>query len=176
MGLDLVELAMGVESEFRLTMTEAEAGLLNTAGDVHSFVCAKVRNRPSECVSQRAFQALRRVLMAAGAERREVTLDLCLDPKGLDWKALETEMGQSLRPLPAASLGSWIRVSLGMARESRTVRELVIALRDQLPGQDWAWTEARVWSRLVKVIAHQFAVSEDLVHRETDFVLDLGAC
>ena len=76
----------------------------------------------------------------------------------------------------AAALGAWFRVSLGLARESRTVRGLVIALRDQLPGQDWAWTEARVWSRLVKVIEHQFAVSEDLVHRETDFVLDLGAC
>lgn len=121
MGLDLVELAMGVESEFRLRMTDAEAGSLRTAGDIQRFVCAKVQDQPAECLSQRAFQALRRVLLATGVARREVTLDFCLDPKVVDWKALERELGQ----LPAASFGSWIRVSLGMARESRTVRELV---------------------------------------------------
>lgn len=176
MGLDLVELAMGVESEFRFTMTDAEAGPLCAAGDIHRFVCEKVGNRPAQCLSQRAFQAVRRVLMGAGMARGEVRLDLRLDPGDLDWKALEGELGQRLNPLRPVSFRSWFCIRRGGMRESRTVRELVLALRDQLPGQDWCWTEARVWSHLVKVIAEQFGIEQDQIRPDTDFILDLGAC
>ncbi len=176
MGLDLVELAMRVESEFRLTMTDAEAGPLCTAGDIHRFVCQRVGCRPARCLSQRAFQAVRRVLMAQGMARQDITLERNLDPRALDWKALERDLGQRLTPMRPASITSWFRVSLGLGRENPTMRELVMVLRDQLPGQDWAWTESRVWSHLVRLIADQFGIAEDEVRPDTDFVLDLGAC
>ena len=171
MGLDLVELTMDVETQFRLNISPADGAAIHTAGDLHRYVCRNIQNGPIRCVSQQAFYALRRVLTRAGMARSEVQLHSRVGLTDLDWFALDWELGQPVKRPRARTWPGW----LGWRSEDWSVRELVVALRAQLPGQDWRWTEARIWRRLVEIIVESLGVPAELIKPETDFVLDLGA-
>jgi acyl carrier protein len=172
MGLDLVELAMDVETQFRLSISPADGAAISTAGDLHRYVCQNIQNGPIRCVSQQAFYALRRVLQRAGVARSEVRLESQVRLDDLDWFVLDWELGQPIKRPAPRSWSGW----LGWRPEVWSIRELVVALGPQLPGQDWIWSEARIWSRLVEIITATFGVPAEMIKPETDFVLDLGAC
>ncbi|MBX3171844.1 MAG: hypothetical protein KF760_30815 [Candidatus Eremiobacteraeota bacterium] len=161
--MDSVTLAMAVETAFRM---EVEPVPINTVGDLHRYVCEKVCNRPAQCLSLQAFQALRRVLVRAGMARAKVRLDTRVRLRQLDWFVVEWELGARVS-----------RPSRGWRdREEWSLGDLVVALRTQLPGQDRLWTEERVWRRLVEIVSEVFDVPAEIVRPESDFVLDLGAC
>jgi acyl carrier protein len=75
MGLDAVEIVMEVEDAFDICFEDAEAGKIMTPRHLIEVVQAKVATvEPSACLSQRAFNFLRRYLIEHGAlPRRRVT-------------------------------------------------------------------------------------------------------
>lgn len=157
---------MAVESEFKLSISNEEASALNTPGKVHDFVCRQLEIQPSTCASLTAFQAIRRLLVEAGVGRQHITLERKLGefPR-LPWGDLENLLGQRLR----TSRSFW-------ACKPKTLRELVVLVREQLPGSDRHWTRPQVWERLVEIISEQLSVPKRLIGRDSDFVYDLGAC
>ncbi|MBT9586892.1 hypothetical protein IV102_26360 [bacterium] len=157
---------MAVESEFKLSISNEQAGALNTPGQVDHFVCQQLQIQPQSCASQTAFQAIRQLLMEAGVSRHHITLERPLGgfPR-VPWRDLEDRLGQRLR----TSRSFW-------ACKPQTVRELVILVREQLPGSDRHWTRPQVWERLLEIISEQLGVPKPLIGRDSDFVYDLGAC
>ena len=91
---------------------------------------------------------------------------------GLDLVTIaEWEVGCRLsRPAPR-DWWAW----LGVGREKWWLRDLVVALRPQLDGRDWLWTEARIWSRVVAILSGVLGVPADLIRPDSDLVGDLGA-
>src|SRR5687767_13604049 len=67
MGLDTVELVMEIEDEFGFQMSDHDAELIQTCGQLCAYVLARVKPDPrgrTLCSTARAFYFLRRELMA----------------------------------------------------------------------------------------------------------------
>lgn len=45
LGLDNVELLMAIEKRFQVDIPDSEAGAIATVGDMHSWLCRKLRER-----------------------------------------------------------------------------------------------------------------------------------
>ena len=64
MGLDIVELMMRVEEEFRIEIEDEEASYISTVGQLHTLILDKTGVlKPSRCVSSTTFYQLRRALV-----------------------------------------------------------------------------------------------------------------
>lgn len=55
MGLDNVELLMAIERRFQIDIPDSEAGAMGTVGDVHSWLCRKLRERELTLAGQSAI-------------------------------------------------------------------------------------------------------------------------
>ncbi len=101
MGLDSVELVMGIEEKFGITISDEEACSIYTVGEMHQCVMNKVKvSNTSSCLTQRAFHLLRRnVLSQFGISRRRFTPNTELDvviPKAQrrkQWLKLQHNVG-----------------------------------------------------------------------------------
>ena len=55
MGLDTVELVMEIEDEFAISLPDADAELIQTAGQLHAYLCHRLRPQPApRCASTQA--------------------------------------------------------------------------------------------------------------------------
>ena len=80
MGLDTVELVIEVEESFGISIEDADAEQMRTAGDLHEYVLGKVASAHTKigteskvCVTSRAFYALRKAVMDLSlASRRDL--------------------------------------------------------------------------------------------------------
>lgn len=64
MGLDIVELMVRVEEEFRIEIEDEEASYISTVGQLHTLILDKTGVlKPSRCVSSTTFYQLRRALV-----------------------------------------------------------------------------------------------------------------
>jgi hypothetical protein len=105
MGLDAVEVVMGVEDEFGISIPDDRYSELKTVGDLCRFVAEeKGWVFRLGCQSPRVFCAIRRGLMSLGVTRQSVQLDTAMDqllphPRRAAWHRLGRECGLRLPPL-----------------------------------------------------------------------------
>lgn len=125
MGLDAVEIVMEIEEAFGITLEEGEAAKMATPRDLVEAVCRKVGQADSPgCLTQRAFQLVRKSLMIRlGLRRAEIGPTVPLATLvGKERRAgLLQELAEDLKtgPLPelerpAVVLGGLALVSLAL--------------------------------------------------------------
>lgn len=70
MGLDSVELAMEVEDEFSIRLSDAECEQVRTVADIAALVISKLPRADGACPSARGFYQLRRQVMSLTGKAR----------------------------------------------------------------------------------------------------------
>jgi acyl carrier protein len=179
MGLDTVELVMEVEDEFGMSIPDADAELIQTVGQLHAYVCQRLRPRgETVCPTARAFYRFRRALLA-----RQPVPRRCVRPSSRvsrllpeecrdRWAAVAEEVGLA----GAYSFGG--RAPVRFPAVFTTVRDLV--RRMTFPASPWDRVavhgafEERVWERVRAIVAEQAGVAVEEVRVETHFINDLG--
>ena len=79
MGLDSVELVLRIEDEFGVSISDDEASVFRTVGDVYRLLLAKLDASPS-CLSSRAFYNTRRAIVESlKLPRRSIRPSTSLD-------------------------------------------------------------------------------------------------
>ncbi|MGC4047024.1 MAG: hypothetical protein QM758_24780 [Armatimonas sp.] len=74
MGLDIVELILATEKAFDITIRDRDAERLTTVRELALFVARRVERRSGrECLTQRSFQLVRKVLMRLDIPRAAIT-------------------------------------------------------------------------------------------------------
>lgn len=116
MGLDTVELVMEVEEAFGITIPDAEAEKIQTIGDLHHYVLARIDGptlTTPGCLSAAAFYRLRRQLMGRfRVERRRIRPASRLDDliPSTDRRAEWQRLGECLGwRLPDLVHPGWVR-------------------------------------------------------------------
>jgi acyl carrier protein len=123
MGLDLVEVIMGVEEAFDIAIPDEAAAELNTVGRLYAFVLSRLyTDRPTQCISSLIFYQARRALIdLSGAGRRSIRpstrMEDLLPAKSRQehWQNLSRAMGMQL---PELALPRWLGLltaGLGLA-------------------------------------------------------------
>jgi acyl carrier protein len=179
MGMDLIELVMEVEDEFEFSLPDADAELIRTVGQLHAYVCHRLRPRgEAVCPSARAFYQFRRALLA-----RQPLPRRCVRPSS-----------RISRLLPEDCRDRWPAVAeeVGLARAYSfdgkapvrfpavftTVRDLVRQMT--FPAAPWERVvvhgdfEQRVWERVRAIVAGQAGVKPEAVRPETNFITALN--
>jgi hypothetical protein len=114
--LDDVEMLGDVERRFSITVTDAEAARLYTAGQLHDLIERKYADAgwTQACLSQVAFYRLRRALMAMGAATEispqtpiSVIADMEPQPVAKKWRRLAETAALDLPPLETP-FGLWL--------------------------------------------------------------------
>lgn len=113
MGMDVVELIMGIEEAFDIEIPDQEAEKLTTVGQLYAFVINELAfHQPAGCVSSAVFYRARRTLVERlGVPRRSIapstTMEALLPQSGRRayWQSLSRAM--ELR-LPSLELPPWM--------------------------------------------------------------------
>jgi acyl carrier protein len=101
MGLDSVEVILGIEEGFDIAIPDEAAAELNTVGRLYAFVLSRLyTDRPTQCMSSLIFYQARRALIdLSGAGRRSIRpstrMEDLLPAKGRQehWQNLSRAMG-----------------------------------------------------------------------------------
>lgn len=107
MGLDGIELVMGIEERFSISILDQDVDTFQTVGDLHNYVKAHAPFVDGQtCQKSTAVNRVRRALVQQlGIKRSEITLDTPLQsllPKATraaKWKSLRKELGSGMPPL-----------------------------------------------------------------------------
>lgn len=173
MGLDAVEIVMGWEEAFGISIADAEGAMLRTPRMAIDLICQKLEVREADdfCFSQRIFYLLRRACVAVLAcPRAAITprtrLGELIPIRGRQrvWTALSRE---ARLPLPTTMLGigSW----------SPTVGELVTRLTassaSALVGAGAGWSRRQVREVVRAVVSRQIGFTD--YSDDADFIHDL---
>jgi len=77
MGLDIVELVIGAEETFGISIPDEDASELVTVGLMHDYIMRKLEIQGRQtCISSKVFYTLRRgLIQLTGLERRRITPD-----------------------------------------------------------------------------------------------------
>jgi len=178
MGLDTVELVMEIEDEFGIGIPDADAELIQTVGQLHAYICGRLRPRgETPCPSARAFYQFRRALLA-----RQPLPRRCVRPSSrvsrllpeecrARWPAVADEVGLA----DAYSFGG--RAPVRFPAVFTTVRDLVRQMTIAPPCDRLVVTgafEEPVWERVRAIVAEQAGVKVDEVRPDTHIIHDLG--
>jgi acyl carrier protein len=118
MGLDGVELVMAVEDAFSISINDADAAKLLTLRLLTDYVLSKVTTTTATvCLTQRAFNLLRRSLLRHGGwKRSEITPDTSLPvllPKKLRREIIQKVIADlEIKRPPEYVLAEWVNVLL----------------------------------------------------------------
>lgn len=172
MGLDTVEMLMGLEKSFDISITDPEAAAARTPRKVIDLIITKIgaQDQPrGACLTLRAFHRLRHsIVSAAGVPRCKVRPDARLkDLVNTDrrraWQAV-----RSACEIPGLPGAAWFWLMPG-----RTVGDLMrwmithAAKNLKQPGEPWTRSEVRSVVRAVvtdAIGAKDFADDDDFVH------------
>jgi acyl carrier protein len=178
MGLDSVELVMEIEDEFGISVPDADAELIETAGQLHAYVCHRLRPvAPGVCPSARASFLLRRTLVAHGPVTRAA-----VRPSSRIAELIRPEFRHRW-PAVATAIGVSDFFSFGRTTDVRfpavftTVRDLVRRMtmpRALGPHAADGGTEREVWECVRRIISEQMGVRLDEIHPHTHFINDLN--
>ena len=155
MGMDSVELVLGIEETFGIAITDEQAERMSTPRDVVDFVIGAVPTIEGDrCTTREVFALLRQGLVhTLGVERDELRLDTkissLVDKKSWPavWARLRSEFGGPHWPetLPAA----------GFFRAGpRTLRELLLHVCMAFPAPEAGgpWTREQVEFALRRIL------------------------
>lgn len=172
MGLDTVEIVMGWEQAFGISITDAEAAMLRTPRQVVDLVVTKLDVRSDvrrPCLTLRAFLRLRRSITdISGLERREIRpgrriKDLIVKDGVRAWDAVRSECRCESLPKPGwagpATIGEYAAWMV-----SNAPREI------KPPGEPWSRSEIRA---VVRAVTAEI-VSLEGFGDDDDFIRDLG--
>jgi acyl carrier protein len=178
MGLDTVELVMEIEDEFAISLPDADAELIQTAGQLHAYLCHILRPQPApRCASARAFYFLRRVLLThhdlpRRAVRPSARVAHLLPADGPDpWP----EIADALRLRPYFSFNG--KAALRLPAVFSTIRDLIRMMTFPHPMDlppRFGEFEAGIWQRVRTIVSEQAGVRVDDIHLHSHFINDLG--
>jgi hypothetical protein len=177
MGLDSVELVLGWEDAFGISISDAEAQAMFSTRQAIEKIFEKVKTDLPEDVgslSMRAFFRLRKAFQDAGVSRCDIRLDAkvsALFPNRHRRDILCTTMEcAGLHPLTKLPFG--LQFTVGCVRD--IVTDPVINQHEtlRLPGHGWSKTQVREVVRAVMLV--QLAIRN--FSDDAKFVKDLGIC
>jgi acyl carrier protein len=179
MGLDTVELVMEIEDEFGIAIPDADAELIQTAGQLHAYVCYRLRPRPvPACPSARAFYHLR------AAIRRHCPIPRdAIRPSALLSRLLPEDLRAHCWPVIADTTGLRAfysfdrRAPLRFPAVYTTLRDLVRKMTFPDPWHLPLITgefERRTWETLRRIISEQCGIAADQIHPHSHFINDLN--
>jgi hypothetical protein len=174
MGLDSVELVLGWEDAFGVSISDAEAEKMFTTRQAAECIFEKVRSplpEDSGCLSMRAFFRLRSAFQAEGVPRKAIhpeTKVTALLPSRQRREILSAVSDRAgLRPLKRLPLG--LQFTFGRVRD--VVLDAVVGQHRSLRLQGCGWSLRQVREVVRAVMYAQLALrgfSDD-----ADFVKDL---
>ena len=177
MGLDTVELVMEIEDEFGFSLPDADAELIQTAGQLHAYVCQRLRPaRPGACPSARAFYRLRRVFLVHGpatrtAVRPSARVASLLPPEFRHrWPVVATELG--VGDFFSFRGATEVRFPAVFTTARDLVRRMTMARPWEMPAAAGAF-EREVWERVRQIISEQVGVAIEEIQPHTHFINDL---
>ncbi|HEY9777566.1 MAG TPA: phytanoyl-CoA dioxygenase family protein [Planktothrix sp.] len=181
-GLDSVELVMGIEEEFGITIPDHDAEKLTTVGQTFEYLKLVLNSKPAgECLTQKVFYKVRRAFVENYRLNRnsmhpdtQMTDLLSYSDFEEGWPFLKMFIEMKTPPLKQAEK------FLGMTiyQPTFTLRELCSALITLNAEKFNQETDAdpEIWRRLVDVICRQINVDRNEVRYEASYTKDLGVC
>jgi acyl carrier protein len=108
--MDLLELVMEIEDEFKIKIPDEDAELICTTGQAYEYIARRLEGQRGEvCLSAASFYRLRRAIMAVCAAGRSAVCPkaplerfISLDRRREVWKRLSDELQLKLPPLQVA--------------------------------------------------------------------------
>jgi hypothetical protein len=177
MGLDGVEIIMGVEETFGMEIPNDVGNRIRTPGELVDYIASQVAtSTPETCLTQQLFYRLRRgfkrqvaALAPSLALDTELSAVLHKDQWPKVWTAVRADVGVPEWP----EIIPWP----GLLKEGpKTVRQLIWHIVEKLPRPDLAaggaWTKPMIEAQ-VRRIVRQVTGIKDFSLRD-DFVKDLG--
>ncbi len=163
MGLDSVEIIVGLENAFNIRIPDAVNAKILTPRDLVVYISSVIEIKPSKhCETQRIFYALRRKFPNARAWFKPETklTDLLV---ARDWQKLWTDLRLELSSNAPARLPGFI-----FNLELQTVRELVFWVAQENLSLPQSFTRETVVLTVRKVICkvlgiHGFSLDAQLV-------------
>lgn len=174
MGLDSVELVLGWEDAFGISISDAEAETMFTTRQVAECIFEKVRSPMPEdrgCLSMRAFFRLRRAFQAEGVSRKAIqpetkVTDLLPSRRRRDILSAVCERA-GLRPLKRLPLG----LQLTFDRIRDVVLDAVVGQHAALRLQGYGWALLQVREVVRAVMYAQLALRR--FSDDAEFIKDL---
>lgn len=172
MGLDAVEILMGWEEAFGITITDAEATVLRTPRQSIDLIALKLdaQDGPQRaCLTHRAFYHLRRSIMSVASIRRDRfrpdarLRDLVTTERRRTWAAIRSDCGISSLP----GLGCFTPRTFGDL--TRWVAVYAVAELKE-PGEPWTRQEIR---SVVRAVVTEVTGAENF-EDDDDFIRDIG--
>ena len=180
MGLDTVELVMEIEDEFGFQMSDHDAELIQTCGQLSAYVVARVKPDPlgrTLCPTARAFYFLRRELMAQvplpkrslrpGTKLR----DVLTEPYRCRWPTVARHVG--LEDFYSFGGRSEAFFPAAFTRLGDLARKIALPKTYLIPDLSGS-IEQGVWERVQKIVSEQTGVAIDEIHPHTHFIRDLN--
>jgi hypothetical protein len=164
MGLDSLEIIVGVENDFQISIPDAVASKILIPRDLIDYVSSAVMIKSSkQCETQRIFYAIRKSLSnrASIQPSTKLTQLFRLQP----WTVIRAQLGiNNFEHLPENIFGLKLR----------TVRELVfwIAEENQVSDKTSTWTRESVALTVRRVIYNVLGLRG--FSQNAQFVRDLG--
>lgn len=176
MGLDSVELVMEFEDEFDIGIPDDVAAELQTVGQVADYFVGALRAAAvpaGVCPGARSFYRLRQQLVTRfGTPRSAVRPDVmigALVPTGgrRDWRGIADAAGLRREP--------WVLFRSTFPPADMPLFEL-IRTRSKVAWRrpDGSVNENAVFARVCAIVAEQMGIPVARIHRDTNFVRDLG--
>jgi len=173
MGLDSVEIVMGWEESFGISISNDEAMTLRTPGLAVDLIAQKLsaQNEPQRpCLTVRAFHRLRdSIINVANVPRKSVRPDARLNTlistdRRHTWQAVRAGCGIASLPNPG-----WLFLP-------RTVGDLtlwaVVHATKELKGRGESWTRSEIRDVVRGVVSDVTGANE--FEDDDDFIQDIG--
>lgn len=175
MGLDSVEIILGLEESFGILISDAEAETMFTTRQIAEHIFERVRSAGPEdrgCLSMRAFFRLRKSFEAEGVSRAQVRPDAkvaSLLPSRQRRDILSAVCERAgFRPLKRLPFG--LQFTFGSVRD--LVFDAVIRQHDSLRRQGHGWSFLQVREVVRAIIFVQLALRR--FSDDAHFIKDLG--
>lgn len=157
MGLDMVEVMMGIEEAFDIEIPDEEAARLNTVGKLYAWVLGRLYpDPPRRCTSSTIFYQARRALMdLCGVGRRTIVPSTRIEHllparrRRAEWQELSRRMGTRLPDLELPRWMDWLLASLGLMLflvcfAAYFISPIGVAIRYSLAGALFTWVAYRL--------------------------------
>lgn len=172
MGLDLIELQMGIEDEFEIEIPNQDAEYITTpreaADYVYQFRGISEKEPETICISQASFYQLRRALMSEfGLARADIKLQTPIQtiiPPEKNW----WERYQIRKRFKKIS-------NMRLPKNAQTLADLIplMPIPNRLKQKQFTYDE--ILNRVMLITADQLGLSYGSFSPDAHFIEDLGA-